>query len=64
MNKMQIGSTITNLISRLTPQLARELTDTILDTVENMVNRTRNPFDNMLIMPLVKISRRIMNIEE
>ena len=64
MNKLRIMSTISGLVSRLTPGLAKELLNDILNFIEDKVGRTRNPFDDMIIMPIIKIIRRILSIIE
>ena len=52
------------VVSMATPELLRDLADTLLDVVEDAVAKSKNKYDDALVLPLCKVCRMAFSIPD
>ena len=62
---MMIKYIIESLLEKLRKQAVKDAIDSALDKIEDAVKKTKNPFDDMIILPFIqKVIREPFNIPD
>lgn len=59
-----LGLLVTMLAKVLTPELLRDMADTMLDFVEDKVAGTKSQVDDRLVLPVCKMIRKTFDIPD
>lgn len=55
---------VSGLLNVLSPELRADFGDMVLDFIENKVEGTKSPIDDMLVLPITKSIRDMYNIPD
>lgn len=59
-----VGSLFTNLLSLLTPEIAKEALDAAFDVIEDKVEGSKNKIDDTIILPILLKLRQLLDIPD
>lgn len=59
-----IGSLFTNLLSLLTPEIAKEALDAAFDVIEDRVEKSGNKIDDTIVLPILLKLRQLLEIPD
>ena len=58
------GSLFTNLLSLLTPEIAKEALDAAFDVIEDKVEGSKNKIDDTIVLPVLLKLRQLLDIPD
>jgi len=58
------GSLFTNLLSLLTPEIAKEALDAAFDVIEDKVEGSKNKIDDTIVLPILLKLRQLLDIPD
>jgi hypothetical protein len=59
-----VGSLFTNLLSLLTPEIAKEALDAAFDVIEDKVEGSKNKIDDTIVLPVLLKLRQLLDIPD
>jgi hypothetical protein len=59
-----VGSLFTNLLSLLTPEIAKEALDAAFDVIEDKVEGSKNKIDDTIVLPILLKLRQLLDIPD
>jgi len=59
-----VGSLFTNLLSLLTPEIAKEALDAAFDVIEDKVEGSKNKIDDTIVLPVLLKLRQLLDIQD
>lgn len=59
-----VGSLFTNLLSLLTPEIAKEALDAAFDVIEDKVEGSKNKVDDTIVLPILLKLRQLLDIPD
>ena len=52
------------LTKTLTTEAAKKAADALLDVIEEEVKKSKNKYDDMIVLPLIKVARKMGDIPD
>lgn len=59
-----VGQIVSTLLSLLSKEQGKEIIDALFDKVEEMVSRSENKLDDMVVLPLINKAREILDVPD